>query len=130
MPPKGFVKVKPVDQRLKVGLSAADYDAIATRAGNAGMTTAAYVRQLIAVDLGRVPAPPKIRSDTAHVALLAEVHLLAMYVKRMGVNINQIARQANTGLVPLTNPEMRVMQAQVADAMQKAVALFDKVLAR
>ena len=130
MPPKGFVKPKPVDQRLKVGLSAPDYEAISVRAQNAGMTTAAYVRQLVAVDIGRVTAPPKPRADANALALLAEVHLLAMQVKRVGINVNQLARQANTGLVPLTVPEIRTMQSQIAHAMQKALAIFDEVLGR
>lgn len=130
MPPKGFVKPEPVDRRLKVGLSASDYDAVSQRAAAAGMTTAAYVRQLVAFDLGQTAAPPRARSDQAQLALLAEVHLLAMQVKKIGVNVNQMARQANTGMVPLTVPEMRVMQAQVAAAMEQAVRLFDKVLAR
>ncbi len=130
MPPKGFVKPEPVDQRLKVGLSASDYAAISDRANAAGMTTAAYVRQLIAFDIGRAKAPPKPRSDANALALLAEVHLVAMQIKRIGVNVNQMARQANTGMVPLTVPELRVMQAQVAEAMTRAVALFDKALGR
>lgn len=130
MPPKGFVKPEPVDRRLKVGLSASDYDAVSARAANAGMTTAAYVRHLIAFDLGQGASPPKARSDRNTLALLAEVHLLAMQVKKIGVNVNQMARQANTGLVPLTIAEMRVMQAQVGAAMEQAVRLFDKVLTR
>lgn len=130
MPPKGFIKTEPVDQRLKVGLSAPDYAAVADRASAAGMTTAAYVRQLIAFDIGRTATPPKPRSDANLMTLLAEVHILAMQIKRIGINVNQMARQANTGMVPLTVPELRVMQTQVADVMTRALALFDKVLAR
>lgn len=130
MPPKGFQKPEPLDQRLKVNLTATEHAAIAQRADAAGMTTSAYVRQLIALDQGRVSAAPRPRSDRRTMELLAEVHTLAMQVKRIGVNVNQMARQANTRFVPLTAPEMRVMQSQVADAMERAIALFDKVLAK
>ena len=130
MPPKGFVKPEPVDRRLKVGLRASDYDRVSARAADAGMTVAAYVRHLVAMDLGQASAPAKPRTDRRTMELLAEVHMLAMQVKKIGTNVNQMARQANTGFVPLTVPEMRVMQAQVAAAMESAVALFDKVLTR
>jgi hypothetical protein len=130
MPPKGFQKPDPLDQRLKVNLTATESEAIAQRADAAGMTISAYVRQLIAIDLGHRAEAPKPRTDRKTMELLAEVHMLAMQVKRIGVNINQMARQANTGLVPLSVSEMRVMQAQVADAMDRAAQLFAKVLAR
>ena len=130
MPRQGFRKPEPLDQRLKVNLTAAEYAAIADRADRAGMTTSAYVRQLIAIDLGQAASAPKPRGDRRTLELLSEVHMLAMQVKRIGVNVNQMARQANTGLVPLTAAEMRVMQSQVANAMERAIALFDKVLAR
>lgn len=130
MPPKGFQKPEPLDQRLKVNLTASEYGAIARRAEDAGTTTSAYIRQLIAIDLGQSASGSKPRSDRRTLELLAEVHMLAMQVKRIGVNVNQIARQANTGFVPLTASEMRVMQVQVADALEKAMILFDKVLAR
>ena len=129
MPPKGFAKPEPVDHRLKVGLSAADYDAVATRASDAGMTTAAYVRQLVAHDIGRA-APPKPRNDASTMALLAEAHLVAMQVKRVGINVNQMARQANSSMLPLTIPELRVMQDQIAEVMEEAMTLFAKVLTR
>ena len=130
MPRKGFIKPEPVDRRLKVGLTAAVHDAIQARADDAGMTAAAYVRQLIEIDLGAARKPATARTDRARLALLAEVHQLAMQIKRIGVNVNQMARQANTGLVPLTSAELRVTQRQVADAMERAAVLFDKVLGR
>lgn len=130
MPSKGFVKPEPVDRRLKVGLTAADYDAISLRANDVGTTAAAYVRQLIAIDLRRDEAPAKARTDRTRLTLLADVHLLAMHVKRIAASVSMMARQVESGRVPITQPEMRVMQAQVADAMDRAAALFNKVLAR
>jgi len=130
MPPRGFQKPEPLDQRLKVNLTAAEYMAVASRADAAGMTISAYVRQLVAIDLGHAAKAPKRRADRHTLELLAEVHMLAMQVKRIGVNVNQMARQANTGMVPLTSSELRVMQSQIAAAMERAVALFDKVLDR
>lgn len=130
MPPKGFSKPSPVNQRLKVGLTAADYEAIAGKATAAGMPVAAYVRHLIAADLGQAAPTARSMPDRTTLSLLAEVHLLAMHVKSIAASVNQIARQVDNGFVPLTLPEARVMQAQVAGAMDRAVALFEKVLAR
>ncbi|MEQ1731821.1 MAG: hypothetical protein ABL982_25900 [Vicinamibacterales bacterium] len=133
MPPKGFTKPTPVDRRLKVGLTVADYDAITAKADANGTTVAAYVRQLIADDLaGDDQTPPrgKASPDRSTLTLLAEVHLLAMHVKRIAITVNQIARQVDNGFVPLTADEARDMRVQVASAMERAVTLFDKVLAR
>ncbi|MBU2531161.1 MAG: MobC family plasmid mobilization relaxosome protein [Alphaproteobacteria bacterium] len=130
MPPRGFQKPEPLDQRLKVNLTAAEYLAVAGRADAAGLTISGYVRQLIAIDLGQTAKVPKHRTERHTLELLAEVHMLAMQVKRIGVNVNQMTRQANTGMVPLSVSELRVMQSQIANAMERAVVLFDKVLKR
>lgn len=131
MPPKGYAKPVPVDRRLKVGLSDADYAAIAAKAEANGVPVAAYVRSLITADLGHAGhVRSRSAPDRGTLALLAEVHQLAMHVKVIAMSVNQMARQVEHGHVPLTLPEIRVMQSQVAEAMGRAVSLFDRVLAR
>ena len=130
MPAKGFRKAEPVDCRLKVGLTATQYARLADKATAAGLSTAHYVRALIEHDLGDRAGKPTVSRQHDTMLLLAEVHLLAMQIKKLGTNVNQMAHQVNSGMVPLTAAELNVAMRQIAVAMDMAGGLFEKVLNR
>lgn len=130
MPAKGFTKPEPLRTRIKVGLSDDQAKRLDDKAAAAGMTVARYVRSLIEHDLGDTPRKPTVARNHATMLLLAEVHELAMQIKRLGTNVNQIAHQVNSGMVPITFAEMVVTQKQVAVAMDKAIAIFERVSSR
>lgn len=128
MPARGFQKPEPRTTRVKVGLTAREAEQLATKARAAGMTVSAYLAAMVSHHLGDSPRLPTPARNHGTMVLLAEVHALAMQIKKIGTNVNQLAHQANTGLVPLSLKELRIMQVQVAVAMDKAAAVFEKVL--
>ena len=130
MPARGFKKRDPSTERLKVGLTTALNEQLAERAGAAVLTASDYVRGLIEHDVGERADKPRPRKDHGTMLLLAEVHTLAIQIKKLGTNVNQMAHQVNAGMVPLTRPEVAVMTRQVAVAMELAQGLFEKVLNR
>ena len=130
MPARGFKKRDPSTERLKVGLTTALNEQLAERAGAAVLTASDYVRGLIEHDVGERADKPRPRKDHGTMLLLAEVHTLAIQIKKPGTNVNQMAHQVNAGMVPLKRPEVAVMTRQVAVAMELAQGLFEKVLNR
>lgn len=111
-----------------MGLTGDEHAELTAKAAAAGMTLSGFVQALIAADMATRPAPPRSNRNHGTMLLLAEVHLLAMQVKKIGTNLNQLAHQANTGLVPLSLRDLQITRAQVAVAMDKATAVFEKVL--
>ena len=85
----------------------AEREALAAQATAAGLSLSAYVRALAAEDTPIVAPEP-----------LADVELIAE-LKRIGVNLNQIARVANaTGELP----------ARLADALIQHEALLETLI--
>ncbi|MFO0734203.1 MAG: plasmid mobilization relaxosome protein MobC [Nitrospiraceae bacterium] len=112
MPAKGFTKPEPLSTRIKVGLSDDVAGRLDAKAAAASMTVARYVRSLIEHDLGDRQSKPTVARNHATMLLLAEVHTLAMQIKKLGTNVNQIAHQVNAGVVPVTTAEMVVTQSK------------------
>ena len=129
MPAKGFQKREPLDRRVKVQFTSAQLAHVDQRAAACGMTNAAYLRLLALKDAGVADKLPKADRNRANTLLLAEVHLLAMQVKKLGINFNQLARQANTGMVPLTRAEVVYFSNQHQLMLARTAALFEKLLA-
>ena len=60
---------------------------------------------------------------------LAELHELAMQIKKLGTNVNQLAKQANQGMVPIERREITYMLNQHQLVMSNAIAAIEKSLA-
>ena len=56
---------------------------------------------------------------------LAEVHQLAMQIKKLGTNLNQLAKQANTGMVPISREEILYILNQHQLLMSHALSMFE-----
>jgi hypothetical protein len=52
-----------------------------------------------------------------------------MQIKKLGTNINQLARQANAGMVPISRAEVIYMLNQHQVVMSKAIAALERALA-
>ena len=132
MPSYGFKKDDPLDTRLKVQFSASHTALIRQAADMVGMTVSAYIRAIVLAHLEetpqeQVPTPSTARQHAAMLEL-AELHELAMQIKKLGTNVNQLAKQANQGMVPIERREITYMLNQHQLVMSSAVAAIEKSL--
>jgi hypothetical protein len=70
---------------------------------------------------------PKRPPTAAQLQLLA-IHKLAIQVKKLGTNNNQLARQADAGMVPIRRHEVDAMLALHEDLMRMAIAYVERAL--
>ena len=132
MPASGHSKTDPLSNRIKVQFTDAQAEALAQQADATGQTVAGYIRGTVLATLAEhAEKGGRPRSARHHAALLqlAEIHALAMQIKKLGPNINQIARQSNAGMVPITRAEVIYMLNQHQVVMSKAIAALERALA-
>jgi len=132
MPASGHTKTDPLSNRIKVQFTDAQAEALARQADATGQTIAGYIRSTVLMTIEDVAAkPPRPATARHHAAMLqlAEMHALAMQIKKLGTNINQLARQANAGMVPISRAEVIYMLNQHQLVMSKAVATLERALA-
>ena len=127
MPARGHLKIDPVDHRIRVQLTAAQAARLTELAANTDMSQSEYMRSLLD-SAAHGASPPKPKRQSGTMLQLAEIHALAMQVKKLGTNINQLAHQANTGMVPLARHEVETMLAQHEQLMLRAIAFIEKAL--
>lgn len=116
---------------MKVQLTAPLEQALQGRADDVGMTVSAYVRQLVLADLDPGVKPPSEQKSRQRSMMLlaAELHGLAMQVKKLGTNVNQMSKQANTGMVPLTRGEVTYLLNQHQVLLSHVTSTIEKLLA-
>jgi len=130
MPARGHRKSDQLDAVLKIRLSRAQRRQVDALAEVCGVTSSALVRDLFDQALAGAGAikPPKPARNHESLLRAAEVHQLAMQVKKLGTNINQLARQANAGMVPLSRAEVQYMLNQHQLLISRAIAYVEKAL--
>ena len=133
MPAKAMRNVDPLINRLSTNVDRELLQAFRQRALLAGQTDARYLRHLIAEDAGKaVATPPLKRRQMQRVqldALAHEVNQLGLQFRKIGVNVNQLAKQANAGMVPVTRAEAVRAMTQLDLAMSQALAVLERALA-
>ncbi|ODA66042.1 Bacterial mobilization protein (MobC) [Methyloligella halotolerans] len=131
MPASGHTKTDPLSNRIKVQFTDAQVDALARQANATGQTVAGYIRATVLTTLEDRSAKTNRPSTARHHAAmlqLAEMHALAMQIKKLGTNINQLARQANAGMVPISRAEVIYMLNQHQVVMSKAISALERAL--
>ncbi|MFD0986154.1 plasmid mobilization relaxosome protein MobC [Methyloligella solikamskensis] len=121
-----------MSNRIKVQFTDAQAEALARQADATGQTVAGYIRGTVLATLEETAEKGgRARSARQHAAMLqlAEIHALAMQIKKLGTNINQLARQSNAGMVPITRAEVIYMLNQHQVVMSKAIAALERALA-
>lgn len=94
------------------------------------MTQARYLRSLILHEVLSEPKPrTAARNVLARDLLAHEVNNLGLQVRRLGVNINQMSKQANTSMVPLERSEVIYMLNQLQLLTSAARGALERVLA-
>jgi len=72
-----------------------------------GSTEAQMVRSLVmAAVAGQKPPAPRPEKSRQTDDIIASLNALHIHLRKIGTNLNQVARQANTGLVPISRNEI------------------------
>ena len=116
MPTKGYRKgisdkKEPVPHSVRTHVSSKERAALAQESDSRAMPISKLLRALVIAHItncrAELPHPRKINSEA-----LRELC-------RTGNNLNQLARQANTGIVPLRAHELRAVLDNVLSAVQR-----------
>jgi hypothetical protein len=94
----------------------------------AGLLQQDYMRHAVRAALTQAP-PPKRKASVTRNELAHEISMIAFQLKKAGTNLNQIAKQANTGLVPITRAEVIHFMNTHQRVLTLSVAALEKVLA-
>lgn len=133
MPARGTRKSNPLTHRLSTNVDGKLLSAFHARAVATNMSDAQYLRHLIETDTAVTQQTPMLRRRSQQRmqldGLAHEVNRLGIDVRKVGVNINQLAKQANTGLVPISRGEAVTMMSELQLVMNRAVAALERVLA-
>lgn len=110
-------------QHLGVRLTEPEAAAIAAAAAREGTSSSAWARDLVLAAAGHGPAPPSADA----LAQAAAVHQLGVEVRRLGGNINQVARRVN--LAPADIAEV-LGESESVRAFGEVRAVLNRVLER
>ena len=113
-------------QRSKVSLSPALKLKIASEAKACGMPKAKFMRQVLEAAVGDKKAMPRRKRVNDAEPLAHAINNMAIQVKRLGTNVNQLAKQANAGMVAVTRAEVQYVLNQHQQLLSKAIAYFEK----
>jgi hypothetical protein len=126
MPAKGHKKRNAQTCRIGIRCTEKEFRAISKRADACGLTVSEYLRSLAKwhVKEKAVEEAPKVRLARVGEAQMAKLMPLLTELTRNGNNLNQLAKQANTGMVPVTRTELRDVLGRLnglLDDLQKIV---------
>jgi len=110
----------------KLSLTDAEHTRLADEAKACGMTQAKYMRQAVTAMWNQTPKPKRKPGRDVQ-ELTHALSLMAFQVKKLGTNVNQLAHQANAGMVPITEPEIRYVLNQHQLLMSAIIAAVEKV---
>jgi hypothetical protein len=131
MPAKDTRKANPLEHRLSTNVDDALHAAFLKRAEAVGLSDASYLRHLIALDVGAASAEDLKRRNLKRVGmdnLAHEVNQVGLHIRKVGVNVNQLAKQANAGMVPISRDEAVRMISELELAMSRAIAVMERAL--
>lgn len=132
MPAASYRKSNPLNRRVSTNLDGKLHAALVARAEAVRMSDARYLRHLVEKDLGVASPTEKLKRRTeARIAqdkLAHEVNVLGLHFRKIGTNINQLAKQANSGMVPISREEALYMMNQIQLGMSQALAVLERAL--
>lgn len=129
MPAKGSSKrSKPLCLRRKVAFTDDEASRLVTAAKLAGKAQSKFMRDAVLAAMGEAPAP-KPRRNAVKDQAAAELERVNWLLANLSKNINQLARQANTGMVQVTRRETEYLLSQHQLVLSKAAAVMERLLA-
>lgn len=133
MPAKATFKVNPLENRLSTNVDQTLLSSFREKAVAAGLSDARYLRQLIEADAGAGVSTPTLKrrqlQQAQADALAHEINQVGLQLRKVGVNVNQLAKQANAGLVPISRTEAIHMMTEIELALSRTLAALERVLA-
>jgi len=114
--------------RKKVFLTPDENKRLAKEAKLAMLLQQDYMRLAVVAALMQVP-PPKRKAVMSRNDLAHEIAMVAFQIKKAGTNLNQLAKQANNGLVPITRSEVLYFMNTHQRVLTLTTAALEKVLA-
>lgn len=127
--PKRGERSAPLRNRLRVQYSDQQLEALKAKAASVAMTVTAYCRWAVLSSMGlRSDQKPTSPRTVREQQKIAELSLLGYRLGKLGSNVNQLARQANTGMVPLSRAEVQYMLNQHQVVMSELQAGMERLL--
>lgn len=114
--------------KVRTNFTAAEDARVRDLANAHGMTQAAFVRHVVLTAAGQLPKPLRKKTKERD-QLLHVLNVIAVQIKKHGTNVNQLAHQANAGMVPITRKEVEYMLNFDQVLMSKAIAAVESILA-
>lgn len=114
--------------RKKLFVTADENSLLVKEAKAAGLLQQDYMRQSVVAAMTNA-TPPKRKAVVSKNELAHEISMIAFQLKKIGTNINQLSKQANTGLVPITRSEILYFMNMHQRVLTLSVASLEKVLA-
>ncbi len=119
---------KDATVRKKLFLTPAENTLLEKEAKAAKLLQKDYLRLCVVAAMTQAP-PPKRKAVVSKNELAHEISMIAFQLKKLGNNLNQMAKQANTGLVPITEREIYYFLNMHQRVLTMSSAALEKVLA-
>ena len=123
---KGHETPVRLSRRIKAAFTHVEALGLTADAKACGMTQAKFIRALVLSGRGDTTHKPKRKRNRDADKLADEIHLLAMQVKKLGTNVNQMAKQANAGMVAIGRAEVQYLLNQHQQLMSLAIAYLER----
>lgn len=132
LPVQPFTSVATPKDRFqrgpKVTFTPSQRERLDAEARLAGLTQSKYMRQCALACWGEAEKPKPIKAAD-RIALTNAIGVLGLQVKKLGTNVNQLAKQANAGLVPIKRSEVEYVLGQLQIILSMSAAAVEKVAA-
>jgi hypothetical protein len=112
----------------KLSLTDAEHARLAEEAKACGMTQAKYMRQAVTAMWHHTPKP-KRKPGREQRDLVHQLSHLSFQLKKFGTNVNQLAHQANAGMVPISRPEVEYVLNHHQILLSRIIAAVEKLAA-
>lgn len=126
--PEGPIVIRPGDNRERATFTPEERLVLESNAAACGMTKARYIHDVVVASWTSAP-PPRPKRGTDKSKLVAELNVLAWQIGKLGTNVNQLAKQANTGMVQVSRAEIQYLLNQQQVLMSKVSGAVEAVLA-
>ncbi len=91
-------------------------------------TQAKYMRQAVTAMWHHTPKP-KRKPGREQRDLVHQLSHLSFQLKKFGTNVNQLAHQANAGMVPISRPEVEYVLNHHQILLSRIIAAVEKLAA-
>jgi hypothetical protein len=129
MPAKGSSKrSRRLCLRRQVAFSDDELQRLHAASKAAGKVAAKFMREAVLAAMGEAPMPKAKRHHASDVSI-AELQRANWLLANLSKNVNQLARQANQGLVQVRRAEVEYLLNQHQLVLSKMAAVMERLVA-